>query len=654
MKQRNHFGAGRSSGVALIALSFALAGCGSKHDPAPTAAADATRVEWPHAHNAALDDPAIEARIAQLLKQMTLEQKVGQMLQPDIRNVTPADVRQYRLGSVLSGGGAFPGGNKRATASDWVALADAFYEASMSVEGGPTIPIIWGTDAVHGHNNMFGATLFPHNIALGATRNADLIERIGEITAREVAVTGIDWTFAPTLAVVRDDRWGRTYESYSEDPQIVRELAGRMVRGLQGAAGSEQFLDAQRVVATGKHFIGDGGTDRGVDRGDNLSSEEQLLAIHGQGYVTALSEGAQTVMASYNSWRGWKVHGQKYLITDVLKGQLGFDGLVVSDWDGVDEVQGCTMVKCAQAVNAGIDLFMVPTGWKTFLENALAQVRAGDIPEARIDDAVARILRVKLRAGLFEKGKPSSRPLANRRELLGAPEHRAVARQAVRESLVLLKNEGRLLPLRRNLHALVAGDGADNIGKQSGGWTLTWQGTENTNPDFPGATSIYAGIREAASSAGGRATLSVDGSFSARPDVAIVVFGENPYAEWFGDVRSLDYQSSEDRDLALLKRLREAKIPVVAVFLTGRPLAITPELDASDAFVIAWQPGSEGAGVADVLFRTAEGGVNHDFTGALSYSWPRAPEQTPLNRDDAAYDPLFAYGFGLRYAQQGE
>ena len=308
---------------------------------------------------------------------MTLEQKVGQMVQADIRSVTPQDVRTYRLGSVLNGGGAFPGEKKHSSVGDWVALADQFYDASMdNSAGGPAIPIMWGTDAMHGHNNVIGATLFPHNIGLGATRDADLIERIGEITAIEVAVTGIDWTFAPTVAVVRDDRWGRTYEGYSEDPEIVRTFAERMVRGLQGTPGEPGFLDTRRVIATAKHFIGDGGTEDGVDRGDNLASEQQLLDIHGPGYVAALNAGAQTIMASYNSWQGWKVHGQKYLLTDVLKTRMGFDGLIVSDWDGIDEVQGCSKSKCAQAVNAGIDLFMAPTDWKPFLENTTEQVRS--------------------------------------------------------------------------------------------------------------------------------------------------------------------------------------------------------------------------------------------------------------------------------------
>ena len=435
---------------------------------------------------------------------MTLEQKVGQMVQADIRSVTPDDVRKFRLGSVLNGGGAFPGENKHASVADWVALADGFYDASMdTANGGLAIPIMWGTDAVHGHNNVIGATLFPHNIGLGAAHDPDLMERIGAATAREVAVTGLDWTFAPLVAVVRDDRWGRTYESYSEDPEIVRAYAERMVRGLQGTPGSKTFLDTSHVLATAKHFIGDGGTADGVDRGDNLSSEADLLKIHAPGYIAAMNAGVQTIMASYNSWQGFKMHGLRYLLTDVLKQRMGFDGIVVSDWDGVDEVQGCSKDKCAQAINAGIDMVMVPTDWKNFIGNTLDQVRAEKIPLSRIDDAVTRILRVKFRAGLFEKGKPSSRPLANKRELLGAPEHRELARQAVRESLVLLKNERGLLPLRRNSRVAVLGDGADNIPKQTGGWTVSWQGTGNSNADFPGRDLHFPG-RRAHGGGGGR------------------------------------------------------------------------------------------------------------------------------------------------------
>ena len=599
-------------------------------------------------------DHDIEAKVAALLARLTLEQKIGQMVQPDIRSVTPDDVRKYRLGSVLNGGGAFPGEKKHASVADWVALADSYYDASMdTANGAPAIPIIWGTDAVHGHNNVLGATLFPHNIGLGAANDPDLMERIGAATAREVAATGLDWTFAPTVAVVRDDRWGRTYESYSEDPDIVRAYADRVVRGLQGTRGSREFLDPSHVLATAKHFIGDGGTADGVDRGDTVVSEADLLRIHGQGYLAAIAAGVQTVMASYNSWNGLKVHGHKHLITDVLKKQLGFDGIVVSDWDGVDEVQGCSKDKCAQAINAGIDMVMVPNDWKNFITNTLDQVRTEKISMARIDDAVTRILRVKYRAGLFERGKPSSRPLANKREVIGAPEHREVARQAVRKSLVLLKNERGLLPLKRKSNVLVVGDGADNVSKQTGGWTLTWQGTENTNADFPGATSILQGIARTVEAAGGKVSSGVGlkpDLQSSRPDVAIVVFGEDPYAEWFGDLRSIDYRGAGGgAELALLQQLRQASVPTACVFLTGRPLWIEPELAACDAFVVAWLPGSEGGGVADVLFRKANGRVNYDFTGKLSFSWPRTASQTALNRNDPGYDPLFPYGFGLRY-----
>jgi beta-glucosidase len=623
-------------------------------------------------------DPRIEARISELLRKLTLEQKVAQMVQADIRYVTPEDVKMYRLGSILNGGGAFPGNEKHAAVSDWVALADRFYDASMDSTGGaPAIPIMWGTDAVHGHNNVIGATLFPHNVGLGAAHDPDLVQRIGEATAREVAATGIDWTFAPTVAVVRESRWGRSYEGYSERPDIVRAYAGRMVQGLQGTVDTPSFLDGNHILATAKHFIGDGGTDHGIDRGNNRSSEQDLLAIHGQGYVAAIQSGVQTVMASYNSWQGVKMHGQRHLLTDVLKNRMGFDGLVVSDWDGVDEVQGCSKDRCAQAINAGIDMIMVPEQWRAFLQNTVAQVRAGDIPMSRIDDAVTRILRVKLRAGLFEKGRPSSRPLAGKSVQIGAPEHRAVAREAVRKSVVLLKNDKCLLPLSPRTNVLVAGDGADNIGKQVGGWSISWQGTGNTNADFPGATSLFDGIRSAVTAAGGTATLSVEGSYEKKPDVAIVVFGENPYAEWHGDIKSIEYQgpsddghevdmqrpapevsaldeanpklseasrplppAAPDADLALLQRLRQGGIPVVAVFLTGRVRGVTPELEASNAFAVAWWPGTEGGGIADVLFRKGNGEVNFPITGKLSYAWPRGG-------GGSSGSPLFPYGYGL-------
>ncbi len=403
------------------------------------------------------------------------------------------------------------------------------------------------------------------------------------------------------------------------------------------------------MVATAKHFIGDGGTDEGVDRGDNLSSEQQLLDIHAQGYLSALQAGVQTVMASFNSWQGNKIHGSRYLLTEVLKERMGFDGFVIGDWNGQAEVPGCSNKSCPQAITAGVDMIMVPQDWKAFIANTLDQVRAGEIEEARIDDAVHRILRVKARAGLFAKGRPSSRPNAGNASLVGADDHRRLARQAARESLVLLKNAGAVLPLSRNLNVLVAGSGADDISRQSGGWTVTWQGTENTNEDFPGATSVFAGIEETVTAGGGTAVLSPDGSFDERPDVAIVVFGEDPYAEFEGDLESLSFSALYSEPVEVLRRLKGQDIPVVSVFLSGRPLWVNPELNASAAFVAAWLPGTEGGGVADVLFSDNEGEVNFDFTGRLSYSWPMEPSQTPLNRNDPVYEPLFPYGFGLTY-----
>lgn len=644
------------SSVLLFSL---VAGCDSPkiESPAATVAPPgvvSTNVEWPAISSVVKKDPAVEARIDELMAKMTLEEKMGQLIQPEIKFLTPADVTQYHVGSVLNGGGSTPSGNKYATLDDWIKLADSFYNASIDTANGRIgIPIIWGTDAVHGLGNVVGATLFPHNIGLGATNNPELLKQIGWATAREIAVTGLDWDFSPTVAVARDDRWGRAYESWSEDPQIVGAFAGKMVEGLQGEGSSEQFLSNERVIATAKHFIGDGGTLNGVDRGATQGDEQELRDIHGAGYFSALESGVQAVMASFTSWDGTRMHGNKYLLTDILKGQMGFDGVVVGDWSGHSFIPGCTAVDCPESLMAGLDIYMVPeANWKDLYNNLVAQAKTGEITAERLDDAVRRVLRVKIRAGLFEKGAPSTRPLAGKKELLGAPEHRAIARQAVRESLVLLKNKNNLLPLARNQKVLVAGDGADNIGKQAGGWSVTWQGTGNVNSDFPGATSIYAGINEVVNTAGGKATLSVDGSFSEKPDVAIVVFGEDPYAEMQGDVGMLAYKPRNSSDLELLKKLRAQNIPVVSLFITGRALWVNRELNASDAFVAIWLPGTEGAGVADVIFKNAAGEINYDMKGRLSFSWPKHPDQTPLNRGDKHYDPLFAYGFGLSYADK--
>ncbi|TQV69906.1 glycoside hydrolase family 3 protein [Exilibacterium tricleocarpae] len=631
-------------GLALVALTLLAAGCEQPHLERSTT----DSAVWPVLRPPLDPDPALEKRVDTLLAQMTLEQKVGQIIQAEIGFVTPEDVRRYHLGSVLNGGGTYANGNRYASVAEWVALADAFYLASMDTAGGGlAIPMLWGTDAVHGHNKIFGATLFPHNIGLGAAGDPALVRDIARVTARAVRATGLDWTFAPSLSVVRDDRWGRTYEGYAEDPQLVERLAGAAVAGFQGALDSPSFLDPTRVLATAKHYLGDGGTENGIDRGDTTVTEAVLRDIHAPGYFAALDAGVQTVMASHSSWQGERMHGHKYLLTDVLKQQLGFDGFVIGDWNSHGLVPGCSNASCPQAINAGVDMIMVIEDWREFWYNTLAQVKRGDISQARLDDAVRRILRVKFRAGLFDRGKPSTRVLANDAGIVGAAAHRALARRAVRQSLVLLKNKNGLLPLRPQARVLVAGDGADNIGKQAGGWSISWQGDDNRNADFPGATSIYTGIRAAVTAAGGSVEFNVDGAYRQRPDVAIVVYGENPYAEWQGDLQSPAYQPYSHRDARLLEKLQSDGIPVVSIFISGRPLWVNRALNASDAFVAAWLPGTEGAGIADVIFTDAGGEVQHDFTGRLSFSWPRLASQVRLNRGDADYEPLFPYGYGL-------
>jgi len=433
----------------LGCLLLALAACRSDQ-PAPT-----EQVSWAPVNSPIRADAKTEARITELLGQMSVEQKVGQLVQVEIRYITPAQVKQYHIGSILNGGGTFPNNDKYASETDWVNVAEAFYQASMDTSGGDlAIPVIWGTDAVHGHNNVIRATLFPHNIGLGATRNPELIRAIGSATAREVSATGVQWTFAPTVATPRDDRWGRTYEGYSEDPEIVRQFAAEMVKGIQGEAGTSELFSPSKMVATVKHFVGDGGTYMGRDRGDTKISELELRDIHAQGYFSGLSAGAQTVMASFNSWNGERLHGSFHMLTEVLKNQMGFDGFVVGDWNGHGFVPGCDFTSCPQAINAGLDMFMAIQEWHDLLENTIRQAKSGEIPMARLDDAVRRILRVKMRAGLFEGVSPKQRAVLNGvADVLGNPEHRALARQAVRESLVLA------LDRQFILNELLAGDG---------------------------------------------------------------------------------------------------------------------------------------------------------------------------------------------------
>ena len=615
--------------VTLLGASLlACLSCSAQKEPEQASAAAATRdaaemKDWPALKSSFARDPAVEARAAEILASMTLEQKIGQMVQPEIKSITPAEVRTYYIGSVLNGGGSWPAMNKRAKVEDWVRLADAYYDASMSTDAKIPVPVIWGTDAVHGHSNVYGATIFPHNIGLGAAHDVELIERIAEATGQSTRATGVSWTFAPTVAVAQDARWGRTYESYSSQPALIREYAAAYVKGMQG------LLDKDgNVVATAKHFIGDGATDGGKDQGNATVTQSTMINVHGQGYYGAIEAGVQTVMASFNSWNDvaagkdyGKMHGTRDLLTVALKEKMGFDGFVVSDWNGIGQVTGCSDDRCAQAINAGIDMVMVPDKWKSFITNTIAQVKSGEIPQARIDDAVMRILRVKLRAGLWEH-KPSASQHAGKPEALV---HRDLARRAARESLVLLKNDGGALPLKKGQRVLLVGKSADSISNQTGGWSLTWQGTDNTNADFPNADSIAAGLREQLGEANVQLRDSAEGVDPASYDVIVAAIGETPYAETNGDIVPSDTVAHSRRhpeDLATLKAAAATGKPVVTVFLSGRPLYANDLINLSSSFVAAWLPGTEGKGVTDVLVAAADGTPAHDFRGKLTFPWP--------------------------------
>lgn len=635
--------------------------------------------DWPKIKSAVPKDPKIESEVIRLLSLMTLEEKVGQMIQPDLREVTPQEAAEFKLGSILNGGGSWPNNEKYSSATDWAETAEAFYQALEDAyeHRGFRVPFAWATDAVHGHNNVFKATLFPHNIGLGAANDPDLIEAIGKATALEVAATGLDWTFAPTVAVPRNNRWGRVYEGYSEDPNITYIYAPRMVRGLQGPL--ENGLQPGRVISTVKHWVGDGGTTDGVDRGENHYSERDLINIHAPGYFSALNAGAQVVMTSFNSWHdaknydlfgndnyNSKLHGSKYIITDVLKNKMGFDGVVVTDWNGHSEINGCNSEDCPQAVLAGNDVLMVTSrkDWKQFYYNVIRQVHEGIIPLDRIDDAVSRILRVKMRAGLWEKPSPINREFAGNNSLLGNDEHRLLAREAVRKSLVLLKNCDQILPLKKSSNFLVLGSGANDIQKQTGGWSLSWQGNENEiDADFPGAKTFLSAVRETV----GDANVFTDLTSAPDDSIALVVIGEDPYAEMMGDIKlskSLEYSKikrSYKADLEILKELKAKGFRVITILYSGRTLYVNEEISLSDAFVAAWLPGTEALGITDVLFSQGE----YDFSGRLSYSWPNTKQgsavnfpakhipnfKTPNSEQDPSgeHAPLLPLGYGLSY-----
>ena len=576
---------------------------------------------------------AFDARARALVKRMTLAEKVGQMTQADQQFIRDSsDVETLFLGSILSGGDSDPpGGN---TLEAWRGRYEALQERTLRTR--LRIPLLYGVDAVHGNSNVLGAVIFPHNIGLGATRNPELVRRIAEVTAVETRAIGVNWTFAPCVCVPRDIRWGRSYEGFSEDPELVSVLGAAAVRGLQGST----LRGPLRVAATPKHFVGDGGTlagtgvDKGLDQGDARMDEETLRRIHLYPYRAAIAAGAAAIMPSYSGWNGIKVTGDRRLLTEVLKEEMGFDGFVISDYDAVDQVHADYKTAIGISINAGIDMVMVPARYREFIRILTELVNERRVPMSRIDDAVTRILRVKLAMGLMEPRYDFRADRALERRFGGA-EHRAVARQAVRESMVLLKNPRRVLPLSKSAKRIhVAGKSADDIGNQSGGWTIAWQG--KSGAVTPGGTTILAALRRAAP--GTEITYSADASGAAGADGVVVVIGETPYAEMKGDRQDL---ALDEADQAAVANARAAGIPVVVILVSGRPMILGRALEQSDAFLAAWLPGTEGDGVADVLFG------DYAPTGRLPYTWPRSMDQLPLGTTVAA--PLFPLSYGLTY-----
>jgi beta-glucosidase len=569
-------------------------------------------------------DPEAKA----LLARMTLDEKIGQMTQPDQSFLKdPADIEKYFLGSVLSGGSSDPKAGNSLKA--WTDMYDGYQAHTRNTR--LQIPILYGVDAVHGHNNVLDAVIFPHNIGLGCTRNPKLIEQVQRVTAEEIRATGIQWAFGPCVAVPQDIRWGRTYEGFSEDPALVRELSGPAVRGFQGAG----LEDPLGVLACAKHYVGDGGTAygssrAGLDQGDTRVDEATLRRIHLPGYIAAIEAGVGTIMPSYSSWNGVKCSASKRLLTEILKDELGFQGFLISDYKAIDQLARNFKEAVGISINAGMDMGMVPENYRAYITDLKELVGEGKVPMSRIDDAVLRILRVKFAMGLMD---PKRSQLADRSlwKSFGSPEHRAVARQAVRESLVLLKNEGHALPLSKKAARLhIGGKNADDIGNQCGGWTIDWQGRSGNVTT--GGTTILAAIKNTVSK-DTKVSFSKDGSGAEGATVGVVVIGEKPYAEGAGDRASLALAAE---DIVAVKTMKAAGIPVVVVLVSGRPMILGDVLDTASAVVAAWLPGSEGQGVADVLFG------DYKPTGKLSFTWPKA-----VGKGTA--DPLFAYGYGLKY-----
>lgn len=573
-----------------------------------------------------------DAKARALLRQMTLEEKIGQMVQVDMNALKDkSDIQKFAIGSMLSGGDSDPAD---ITPKGWLEACSEYQ--SWALKSRLHIPLIYGIDAVHGHNNVDGAVIFPHNIGLGATRDRALVQQAARIVAQEVAGTGIHWAFAPCVAVAQNERWGRTYESFGETPDLVSILGAAAVRGLQ-----TRLPEGNSILACAKHFVGDGGTQDGVDQGNTIGDEATLRKLFLPPYIMALQAGVGSIMVSYNSWNGQKMHGDKHLLTDVLKGELGFKGFLVSDWAAIDQLSPDYKTAIEKSVNAGLDMAMIPNGpgqknnYVEFISLLKELVAEGRVPEPRIDDAARRILAVKFQIGLFEH--PYAEPKLT--AAIGSEAHRKVARQCVRQSLVLLKNDRHVLPLSKNLKRLVVvGKAADDMGTQCGGWTISWQGKPGNV--IGGGTTLLSGIRQTVGH-NSKVTFSPDGSDLADADAVLVVVGEQPYAEMKGDRQDLSLAAD---DLALIVKARKAGLPVITVLLSGRPLVLGEALEASDAFVAAWLPGTEGQGLADVLFGIAKP------TGRLPRTWPRTNAQLGLaGSGPAPKDALFRYGFGLSY-----
>lgn len=570
-------------------------------------------------------------RVESLLSQMTLDEKIGQMAQVDVNALKEkADIQKYFLGSILNGGGGGPANN---VPQNWLQVVNEYQ--SLALKTRLKIPLIYGVDAVHGHNNVNGAVIFPHNIGLGATHNPELVEQAAHITALEVAGTGIRWAFAPCIAVAQDERWGRTYESYGDSTELVSELGVAAVHGLQG----KELSDPTSVLACAKHFIGDGGTQDGMDQGNDVCDEATIRKLYLPPYQAAIKAGVGSIMVSYNSWNGKKMSGSKHLLTDVLKGELGFQGILVSDWAAIDQISPDYKSDVEASVNAGLDMVMIPNGpgkpnnYVEFISDLKDLVAEGRVPLARINDAVRRILRIKFQMGSFEN--PYTDPSLT--AAIGSAEHRAVARECVRQSLVLLKNSNTTLPLSKDLkHVVVVGAAADDLGIQCGGWTISWQGQSGNI--IHGGTTILAAIRNTVAP-GTTVTFSPDGNEVKGADAVIVVVGELPYAEMNGDRTNLNLAPMSVR---LVEKAKSAGAPVVTVLLSGRPLVLGAAMDASDALVAAWLPGTEGQGVADVLFG--------DFkpTGRLPRPWPRDNNGLATDGGNSSGNAVqFPYGFSL-------